>query len=808
MLAVGLIRRECVMSLRSIQVVVCVILPLVPGSIAVAAPADDASKAWFSFADRCIERSISRGDLPGAVLLVGQDDQVVYRKAYGNKAVEPEKVPMTPDTIFDMASCSKVVGTATSVMILAERGKLKLSDKVTQYLPAFAANGKGEITVEQLLLHCSGMIPDNSLNDYKEPAKAIDKICELKTVYEPGKGFRYSDVNYILLGEIVRIASGKPLDKFARDEIFTPLGMKDTCYNPADGLKPRCAPTEQREGRWMIGEVHDPRAYALGGVAGHAGMFSTVNDMARYCRMILGGGELEGTRILKSETVADMTKCRYLPREMARGYGWDIGTDYSSPRGLFFPKGESFGHTGFTGTSMWIDPVHKVYVILLTNAVHPKEGKSVVELRRQVSTAAAGALIATALEDKAKTVKISNPAVAAVKEPTAQARDGCDSARGAPAEVLCGIDVLERDSFKLLEGRNIAIITNHTGRNRQGLRTIDLLVRAPNIKVLALLSPEHGLYGAVDEKVGDTVDKGSGLKVYSLYGKTNRPTDEMLAGVDTVVYDIQDIGCRYYTYPTTLAYAMEEAAKRKIKVIVLDRPNPITGLSVDGPCADRSRLSFTAYRPIPVTHGMTIGELARMHNGENRIGCNLTVVPLEGWRRDMWWDQTDLMWTNPSPNMRNLTQATLYPITCVIEATNISVGRGTDQPFEFFGAPWIEARKLAAALNGSNLPGLRFIPIEFTPDTSKFKNQLCQGIYVMVTQREAIEPIRSAVTLAWHLYHLFGDKFDAEKVVNLLANAEVAEAIKTAKDPALLSALWQGPLESFKKTREKYLMYR
>lgn len=376
------------------------------------------------------------------------------------------------------------------------------------------------------------------------------------------------------------------------------------------------------------------------------------------------------------------------------------------------------------------------------------------------------------------------------------------------AQVLCGIDVLKRDGFKALDGRKIAIVTNHTGRDLEGNRTVDVLAGAKNLTVVRLFSPEHGLYGTLDEKVGHGKDEKTGLQVYSLYGETRRPNDEMLAGVDALVFDIQDVGARYYTYISTMGLCMEEAAKRKIKMVVLDRPNPVRGLKVDGPLADKMHFGFTAYGPIPVAHGMTVGELARFFNDDAKIGADLLVIPVEGWKRSMWFDETGLMWVNPSPNMRNLTQAALYTCVGLLEATNLSVGRGTDQPFELFGAPWVDGRKLAKALNDANLTGLRFVPIEFTPDSSKFKGQLCQGVYLIVTDRNALEPVMSGLTCAWTLKKLFGEKFEIKPVVRLLQNEKVQAALASTADPKSLPSLWKEDLEAFKKTREKYLMYR
>jgi uncharacterized protein YbbC (DUF1343 family) len=367
---------------------------------------------------------------------------------------------------------------------------------------------------------------------------------------------------------------------------------------------------------------------------------------------------------------------------------------------------------------------------------------------------------------------------------------------------------LKKDNYKLLEGRKIALITNHTGRDRDGNRTVDLLASAPNCKVVCLFSPEHGLYGAVDEKVGNAVDEKTKLKVYSLYGQTRRPTDEMLTGVDTLLFDIQDIGTRFYTYPATMANCMEEAAKRKLKMIVLDRPNPIGPMAVDGPIADKKYFGFTAYGPLPLVHGMTIGELAKLFNGEYQINCDLTVVECQNYNRNEWFDQMGLMWTNPSPNMRNLTQATIYPAIGMLETANLSVGRGTDQPFEFIGAPWIDGKRLGAALNGANLPGLRFVPMEFTPTSSKFEKKLCQGCYILVTDRTRIEPARTGLTIAHHLKQLFGDAFQLDSIVRLMQNDAVLAAVKAGNDPAKLPELWKNDLEHFKAVREKYLIYR
>src|SRR5437764_222581 len=583
----------------------------------------------------------------------------------------------------------------------------------------------------------------------------------------PDTRFVYSDINYIALGEVVHRVSGMTLDEFARKNIYEPLGMKDTGFRPFGeststrsarndaATIARIAPTETRraagsylggvgdktvEGEhWLRGEVHDPTSFRMGGVAGHAGLFSTADDLAIYCQMILNGGEYNGVRILSPMSVALMTRPHVVGEDgSARGLGWDIATSFSSNRGDLFPLG-SFGHTGFTGTSLWIDPASESFVVFLSNRVHPDGKGDVGALRARVANIVAGSVTdvgATARAELEQTQYIQNMLAGLARFTVALNEARASEANGAlapaNAEVLNGIDVLERDGFKELQGLRVGLITNHTGRDRAGRQTIDVLRGAPGVKLTALFSPEHGIRGQADEKVSDTVDEKTGLPIYSLYGETRRPRPEQLKNLDALVYDIQDVGARFYTYISTLGYALEEAAKARIPVFVLDRPNPIGGMDVEGPVADADKLSFTAYHTIPVRHGMTVGELAQLYNEQRKIGCDLHIVRMENWRRAMWFDAPGQVWVNPSPNMRSLTEATLYPGVGLLETTNLSVGRGTDTPFELVGAPWLDAQKLAAYLNGRALAGVRFVPARFTPRASAFKGEECGGINLIV----------------------------------------------------------------------------
>ena len=379
-------------------------------------------------------------------------------------------------------------------------------------------------------------------------------------------------------------------------------------------------------------------------------------------------------------------------------------------------------------------------------------------------------------------------------------------ARDVDGGVRNGIDVLARDGFKPLVGRRVGLITNHTGINRDGRSTIELIHGAPNVDLVTLFSPEHGLKGVLDTKVADSTDPLTGLKVYSLYGKTQRPSAEMLQGIDTLVFDIQDIGARFYTYIATMGYAMEEAARHNLRFVVLDRPNPITGTRAFGPLNDVDG-KFTAYHTIPLVHGMTTGELAQMFKAERKIDVELVVVEMEGWRRNMWFDETGLLWVNPSPNMRSLTQATLYPAIGLIEACKVSVGRGTDAPFERFGAPWIDGRRLAARLNGLGLAGVRFIPFQFTPTSSKFKGQECGGVQIVLTDRDAFDPIETGLSIVRELKDLFGGAFDIERVNRLLFGQQVLKGVQASHGPTQYTPLWNDDLHEFMRRRAAFLLY-
>lgn len=766
-------------------------------------------RARLSRIDELVDAAIAARQTPGAVVLVGLGDQIVYQKAFGIRASQPATEPMTLDTAFDVASLTKVVATTTAVMTLVEQGRVRLNDPVSRHVPGFERYGKAGITVGHLLTHVSGLRPDVDLAaPWTGYETAIELAKDEVPVAAPGERFVYSDINFFVLGEIVRAVSGEALDVYTRRAIFQPLGMTDTGFNPPAALLPRIAPTERcatmdgwpckrPDAEPLRGVVHDPTARRMGGVAGHAGLFSTASDLSRFARMLLGGGVLDGVRVLSPLTVARMTS-RATPPGMSanRGLGWDIDTTFSSNRGELFPIG-SFGHTGFTGTSLWIDPESGMYVVFLSSRLYPDGVGDVTPLRARVATAAAGALVGAPAISSASAWSPAAAAPIAAAPPPAR-----------PSPVLTGIDVLVRDGFKPLAGKRVGLVTNHTGLARDGRSTIDLLHKAQDVSLVALFAPEHGIRGILDDKVPASKDEATGLPIHSLYGETRRPTAAMLDGLDKVVVDLQDIGTRFYTYPATMAYVMEEAAKRKIAVVVLDRPNPINGWQIEGPMPDAAAEGFNAYFPMPVRHGMTLGELAELFNAERAIGADLTVVPADHWRRDAWFDETGLSWINPSPNMRNLTQATLYPGIGAIEWSNISVGRGTDQPFEQIGAPWMDGPALAAALNERQLPGIRFYPVRFTPTSSKYAGQACQGVFMIVTNRTTLQPVRVGLEIAGALARLHGTEYKVENTERLLGSRESLARVVAGEDPAEVAASWAEGEARWRQLRAKYLIYR
>ncbi|NOT47913.1 MAG: DUF1343 domain-containing protein [Acidobacteria bacterium] len=897
-------------------------------ALPVAAPASvGMNAAKLDQIEGLVNADIADKKLPGAVVIVGHRGKIVYRKAFGNRSLVPTVEKMTIDTIFDVASLTKPVATATSIMILVEQGKLRLNDTVGKFIPDIDDPEAKKVTIQQLLTHTSGYRPDFDLGEKwtgREGMLAALKKEKLRN--PPGTRFVYSDIGFIVLGEVVQRLGGnefggstfisdsadimkvpdsfksgeiqtteKSLGVFTYENIFQRLNMSVTKFRqPSTGgaitnsglqipgkefytdskTLQLIAPTENIKGQLnylgstfagdeksgshiLRGFVHDPTSYRMGGVAGHAGLFSTADDLARYCQMLLNGGVAPApmlkpareqgrntqlvdyaltnvrasetsadtskvVRILSAQTVAKMTAPYVVSEDGAtRGLGWDMNTSFSANRGELFPLG-SFGHTGFTGTGIWIDRVSQTFVVFMSNRVHPDGKGDVGPLRAKVSTVVASAIEDTPIEmyrlaesiyqsQVAAQVPAFRERVEAAKRAGEQLSANSHQPSAIPKNitVLNGIDILERNGFKELESKRIGLVTNHTGRNLAGKSTIDVLFEAKNVKLTSLFAPEHGIRGELDtEKIDDSKDEKTGLPVYSLYKDgMRRPKPEQLKDLDAIVYDIQDIGARFYTYTATLKNVMEEAAKLGKPIYILDRPNPINGNDVEGSLADEDKLSFIAAHTIPVRYGLTIGELGQMMNAERKIGADLRVIKMEGWSRSMWFDETGQTWINPSPNMRSLTEATLYPGIGLLETTNVSVGRGTDTPFEVVGAPWLDGQRLAKYLNERNVRGVRFVPIRFKPNTSVFKDEQVGGVNIVITDRRAFQSVRTGFEIAAALRKLYPTEWQVDRYARLLVNGEILAAVKRGDQSQEIEKLIKPTLDEFARRRASYLRY-
>lgn len=750
----------------------------VPSAAAVVPPAEAPARSELPerAIDAAVEEAIATQRVPGAVVLIGRHDRVLLRRAYGYREVEPERVPMTVDTVFDLASLTKPIATATALMVLVERGVVALDDPLARYVPECGKGAKRSITLRQLLLHVSGFPADIAKEDFGQGrAEAIRRICNVPLRGVPGAVSIYSDLGFILLEEVMRRATSRDLSTFADETIFAPLGMHDTGFLPSDALKKRAAWTELVDGVWRVGVVHDPRAFLLGGVAGHAGLFSTADNLALYARAVLGGGAVDGRRVLSARSTASMIAPHDVPRSI-RALGWAVQSEWRgeglSPRAI--------GHFGFTGTSLWIDPDKDLFVTVLTNRVHP-DGKG---------------------DSKPLVARVDTLAAKAVGAPVGrvECRDGSN-------RLLTGIDVLRADSFERFRGRRVGLITNATGRARDGTTTVDLLMNAPGVRLNALFTPEHGLTGVEEGNVASTRDAHTGLPVYSLYGEALSPTAASLADVDTLVFDVQDVGTRFFTYAATMRRAMVAARDHDVRFVVLDRPNPINGIDVSGPVTVPASASFVNYHSLPIRHGMTVGELAGLLNADDHLGVALSVVTMRGWRRGAYGDETGLPWVNPSPNIRSVDEAILYPAVGLLESSNLSVGRGTDAPFERFGAPWTDGATICSALALEGLRGVVFAPETFTPSGDRYAGKDCHGVHVTVSDWSAFEPVQAGLAIARVLRRLYPRQWELAKLGRLVVSPQTMSAVDSGLPLAAIVETYRAELLEFMAKREKYLLY-
>ncbi len=738
--------------------------------------------------DAVIADFLEREAFPGGILAVGHKGALAYVKPFGRLAYEDGAPPVRDDTIYDLASLTKVVATTTMAMILVDEGALDLDKPVRDFLPRFQGAGKDAVRVRDLLTHSSGLVSGGPLyNDASGRAEFVARIQAMNLEYEPRSKSVYSDYGMILLGEILERVAGEPLETFVRTRVFEPLGMTDTGFLPPAESLARIAPTEidPWRGRLVRGEVHDENAFAMGGIAPHAGLFSTAIDLARYAQMVLNGGVFEHRRIVSRRVVQEFTRRSDIPGS-DRAIGWDTKSAEKSSAGRFFSP-RSFGHLGYTGTSLWIDPDRELFAILLTNRVHPTRENILI---RQARPAVADAVVQALVDPTLPTL---------------------------PPRVEVGLERLERPesgAAEALRGKRIGLIVHRASRTQEGRHAIDVL-RDLGLDVARLLTPEHGLRGraAAGATVASGVDAASGLPIVSLYGDKRKPDSQDLEGLDVLVFDLQGAGVRFYTYVSTLLIALEAAAEAEIELLVLDRPNPLGGERIEGPVSSpRSTVpaSFVNLAPGPLVHGLTVGEMARLVNARREQPARLTVVEMTGWTRDMAWADTGRRWIPPSPNLRSADAAMAYPGVALLEATNLSEGRGTPSPFLLLGAPWLEPAAVEVSVPGFVLEETRFTPrASAAAPSPRWMGEKCRGLEVAVTDSAAAEPYRLGLALLEALARQPGFEWrhNGDALTWLLGTDRVLRDLRNGRSADEIVAADRADHDAWREAREPFLLY-
>ena len=768
--------------------------------------------------DSLVSAGIADGAAPGVAVAVGRHGRVAYMRGYGRIDTVSSAPAVTDSTRFDMASLTKVVATTTAAMILEEEGLLNIDRPVRAYLPELNAPDKATITVRNLLAHNGGFRSGAPL--WRDPRGAgafLQAMNESQLFYAPGDSTIYSDWDLIMVGAIVERITGQRLDAFLEQRVWKPLGMRETGFNPlASGPLPagaacivtastthpllsQIAATEidtLYRKRQVHGIVHDENACALGGVAGHAGLFSSARDLAVFASMMLNGGSYNGVRILKPQTIA-----RWTARQSAkysRALGWDTPAPGSSSGRFFSPR--SFGHTGFTGTSIWMDPEKGIYVVLLTNRVNPTRANMKHEPLRR------------ALADAVQQAVVDAPVTEWLPRPEGQ------------SVITPGADRLFGSFEHLIRGKRVALVSNHSGILKDGTHLADALHRHPDVTLRALFGMEYNIRSndySVARDGEQSIDPQTGVVKYNLYGEHHKPAPHMLDSVDVVVFDIQEVGTRFYEHINILGFVMEAAAEKNIDVVVLDRPNPLTGIKVDGFVTDPEFLyRFGSYAQVPVIHGMTMGELGRFYNGEKLlrggVQANLFVVPMLGWRRSMWYEDTGLPWRKPSPNLLTPASLLAYAGTCIFEALNLSEGRGTDHPFEYIGAPWLDNTAAVAMLNDLKLRGVTFEAVEFVPEQKPFHGrppemagERVKGIALRVTDPKAFEPYKAGVAILWAVHRLHPEKLVWNDAVleRLTATRRLKTMILAGRTPSEIFDAWRDEVAAYRVRSRPYHMY-
>ena len=669
---------------------------------------------------KSLELAVERSGAPGAVACVGIDGSRIMAEAFGSRILHPHREAATLDTIYDLASLTKMVATTTAVMLLRDDGKLNLDDSVSKYIPL---PNLDRFKIRHLITHTTGLpawrpwyMEVSGFLDY------LEHISDAAEVAVPDRARTYSDMGFILLRRVVEEAAQDTLNDFCHRRIFAPLKMNDTLFNPPEKLHARCAPTEYCSWRHraLRGEVHDENASSIGGVSGHAGLFSTIFDLEKFCVALLNG------EIHSKATLEEMTAIGKIPFYPWQGIGWWVDAWAIGANG-YLPSRTAFGHTGFTGTGIWMDRESKLYAILLSNTCHPsREERDNTALRRTFYSG-----------------------VSSVFYPRT-----CNA--------HTGLDRLLRNKFKEVQGKRLALLTNSAAVDQLGRPIRDVFALDKSLQLQYLYSPEHGLYGQAE--AGEQVDSEKGsTPVISLYGKRKKPGTEELSQVDLFVIDLPDIGARYYTYMATMKDCLIACAESNTPVLVLDRPNPVGGLISEGPIAAVTG-SAVCTAPIPIRHGMTLGELALYFQKTllKKKELSLSILKAENWWSDLQAPECSLPWQPPSPNIPNADTALMYIGTCLFEGLNINEGRGTETPFLVCGAPWLDADAVIDAIpkadcDGCTLESVLYLPKPISGKASnpKYKDKLCRGIQFTITDRYRLRPFTVALSVicAIHRHH-------------------------------------------------------
>jgi uncharacterized protein YbbC (DUF1343 family)/CubicO group peptidase (beta-lactamase class C family) len=725
--------------------------------------------------ESALAEAVSSASAPGAVALIGGRSGTDFAEAFGWRQVAPEQKPATLDTLYDLASLTKVVATTTAVLLLWEDGVLDLDLPASDFVPFPAFK---RFTLRQLLTHTSGLVAGKPY--YKE-ATSIDEMLALYAALPPewpaGNRWRYSDAGFMILGRVVELAARDSLDAFCRKRIFKPLGMERTGFKPPAAWTADCAATENCpwRGKLLRGEVHDENAYAVGGVSGHAGLFSNAGDLGRFCRGLLSG------RLLKPETIEEMTRLGQVPFHPSQGLGWWLDSWTGDPRSGksvgFLPVRAAFGMSGWTGTSLWMDRSSGRYVVLLSNTCHPsRAARDNDSLRRTFHTAVAR--------------------------------------RYYPGRFAAhtGLDRLVYEDFAALRGKRIGLLTHHAAVDQFGRHILDVLALAPDVFVQRLYSPEHGFQGTAEAGAKVASSRFGAVPVISLYGDRKAPSPEELESIDCFVVDLQDVGSRYYTYVATMKDCLAACARAGKPVLILDRPNPVGGEVLEGPIAtvtDRA----VCWGPVPVRHGMTLGELATFFALTEFAGARpeIRVSAADGWPRAHHFRQCDLPWVAPSPNMPSPETALLYVGTCLFEGTNLNEGRGTDTPFAIIGAPWLDAKKIVKAIAPEDAPGCRLLPVEYTPraiagkaSNPVYRDQKCEGVRIEIRDPHAVRAFTLATALLTAIRREHGRQFEWKDSFDVLAGSDdLRRRIESGQSAAEIVAAYAPALEALSRQRPR-----